>query len=127
MGELHLDAASATWEISRYSNAQHGFTKWDTSPASRYQAMADSRSWWAMMSLFETLSEEATEEPMMDMKEEDDHEGEDHDSHDHDSHDHGSHDEMTDEMMNEMSSSNRAVAGLSVLGSVGAALFALLA
>merc|ERR1712157_282240 len=54
--EAHLDGASATWEISRYSNAQHGFSKWDTSPMSRYDAMADSRSWWSMMSLFDTLS-----------------------------------------------------------------------
>jgi len=50
--ELHLDAANATWEISRYSNAEHGFTKWD-SPA--YQPMADSRSWMSTMSLFETM------------------------------------------------------------------------
>jgi len=50
--ELHLDAANATWEISRYSNAQHGFTGW-SSPA--YQPMADSRSWMSTMSLFETM------------------------------------------------------------------------
>merc|ERR1712157_327104 len=54
--EAHLDGASATWEISRYSHGQHGFSKWDTSPMSRYDAMADSRSWWSMMSLFDTLS-----------------------------------------------------------------------
>jgi len=56
--ELYLDGASAQWEISRYSQAQHGFTKWGPVPGSRYNAMADSRSWWSMMSLFDTLSEE---------------------------------------------------------------------
>lgn len=57
--EAHLDGASATWEITRYSNAQHGFTKWDTSPFSAYDAMADSRSWWSMMSLLDTLASES--------------------------------------------------------------------
>merc|ERR1711937_390409 len=52
--EAHLDGASAKWEISRYSNAQHGFTKWGSGA---YQTMADSRSWWSMMSLFEALEE----------------------------------------------------------------------
>merc|ERR1712157_441202 len=65
--EMHLDAAQAEWEISRYSNAQHGFTKWGSGA---YDAMADSRSWDAMMSLFKTLSGG------------DDHDGDDHD-HDH--------------------------------------------
>merc|ERR1712194_850004 len=55
--ELHLDAANATWEISRYSNAQHGFTGW-SSPA--YQPMADSRSWMSTMGLFETMVADAT-------------------------------------------------------------------
>merc|ERR1712146_717786 len=51
--EMHLDAHQAKWEISRYSNAEHGFTKWGSEA---YQEMADSRSWDAMMSLFKTLS-----------------------------------------------------------------------
>jgi len=51
--EQALDGANTTWEISRYSNAAHGFTAWDT-PA--YQEMADSRSWMSMMSLFKTLT-----------------------------------------------------------------------
>lgn len=65
--EAHLDGASATWEISRYSNAAHGFTKWGTGPFSAYNAMADSRSWMSMMSLFDTLS---TTEVSTEMKEE---------------------------------------------------------
>lgn len=51
--ELHLDSANADWEISRYSETQHGFTKW--SDTDRYNAYADSRSWMSMMSLFETI------------------------------------------------------------------------
>jgi len=50
--EMHLDSANATWEITRYSNAQHGFTEWG---ADAYQKMADSRSWWSMMSLFDSI------------------------------------------------------------------------
>merc|ERR1712194_938764 len=56
--EAHLDGASATWEITRYAYAQHGFTKWGTGESSPYQAMADSRSWMSMMSLMETLSKD---------------------------------------------------------------------
>jgi len=56
--EGHLDGANTTWEISRYSYAKHGFTKWSTDYAINpaYDEMADSRSWWSMMSLFETMS-----------------------------------------------------------------------
>lgn len=54
--EQHLDGSAATWEISRYSNAAHGFTSWGTGPFSAYNEMADSRSWWSMMSLFNELS-----------------------------------------------------------------------
>jgi len=50
--EMHLDSVNATWEITRYSNAQHGFTEWGTGA---YQQMADSRSWWSMMSLFDSI------------------------------------------------------------------------
>lgn len=53
--EQQLDGAATSWEISRYSNANHGFTKWGTGPYSAYNEMADSRSWWSMMSLFSTL------------------------------------------------------------------------
>ncbi len=42
--------------LSFLTDAQHGFTKWG--PAPRYDAMADSRSWWSMMSLIDTLSEQ---------------------------------------------------------------------
>merc|ERR1712003_203881 len=74
--ELHLDAAQAEWEISRYSNAQHGFTKWGSGA---YDAMADSRSWDAMMSLFKTLSGG-------DEDHDDDHHDDDHDDPDHECH-----------------------------------------
>merc|ERR1712194_442660 len=117
--ELHLDAANATWEISRYSNAQHGFTGW-SSPA--YQPMADSRSWMSTMSLFETMvadattgdsssSDEAMESgsaEMMDtgdakedLSHDEDEEGEHQISHDEEKedgevHDHSTHDHMSD-------------------------------
>jgi len=82
--ELHLDAANATWEISRYSNAQHGFTGWN-SPA--YQPMADSRSWMSTMSLFETMvvrgsEETANNNAMGGVVKKDDNTGEDHSSDD---------------------------------------------
>jgi len=48
--EQHLDSTDAKWEITRYSNAEHGFTKWGSAA---YQPMADSRSWSSMMSLFD--------------------------------------------------------------------------
>mmetsp|Transcript_5909 Transcript_5909/g.14287 ORF Transcript_5909/g.14287 Transcript_5909/m.14287 type:complete len:615 (-) Transcript_5909:723-2567(-) len=105
--EAHLDGASATWEISRYSNAQHGFTKWDTNPMSRYDAMADSRSWWSMMSLMDTLSSQA--ETVMESEEEDDHD----------------HDKMEDS--NKMGDSNKmedsSANGLSVVSTLAMAAF----
>merc|ERR1712025_1174216 len=146
--EAHLDGANATWEISRYSFAAHGFTEWE-SPA--YQEMADSRSWWSMMSLIDTMTEEVhhhddheggeghtEDDHKMDGEEPDSHDdhkmdGEDHDGHDdhkdHSSHDHSSHDSHSshdmagsdDESMkemNEMSSAPRALAGLSMFGSM---------
>jgi len=75
--EMHLDAHQAKWEISRYSNAEHGFTKWGSGA---YQAMADSRSWDAMMSLFQTLSDgdDGDDHDDHDIEHEEDHE-EDHD------------------------------------------------
>ncbi|OEU15382.1 alpha/beta-hydrolase [Fragilariopsis cylindrus CCMP1102] len=60
--EMHLDSTDATWEISRYSNAQHGFTKWGTAA---YQEMADSRSWSSMMSLFRDLTAISDNTPTM--------------------------------------------------------------
>merc|ERR1711865_503756 len=45
--EQHLDSTDAKWEITRYSDAEHGFTKWGSAA---YQPMADSRSWSSMMS-----------------------------------------------------------------------------
>merc|ERR1712176_1402743 len=133
--EAHLDGANATWEISRYSFAAHGFTEWE-SPA--YQEMADSRSWWSMMSLIDTMTEEVHHHDDHEGGEghtDDDHkmDGEDHDGHDdhkdHSSHDHSSHDSHSshdmagsdDESMkemNEMSSAPRALAGLSMFGSM---------
>ncbi len=137
--EAHLDGASATWEISRYSSkfflnenartlcfsmrgahvwnllsfcpktidAQHGFTKWDTNPMSRYDAMADSRSWWSMMSLMDTLSSQA--ETVMESEEEDDHD----------------HDKMEDS--NKMGDSNKmedsSANGLSVVSTLAMAAF----
>jgi len=160
--EAHLDGASATWEISRYSFAGHGFTAWESGA---YQEMADSRSWWSMMSLFDTLSgaemthsqvsHEGSEEHSSDSHEEgeehssdsheegeehssDSHEeGEDHSSDSHeegedhssDSHEDGEHSDSNsdDKAMNEMSSAPRALAGLSVFGSmVFASVFAVL-
>merc|ERR1712106_258170 len=50
--EAHLNGAEAKWEISRYSNVDHGFTTWG---AGAYNAMADSRSWWSMMSLVDMM------------------------------------------------------------------------
>merc|ERR1711937_991037 len=92
--EAHLDGANATWEISRYSFAGHGFTEWEN-PA--YQEMADSRSWWSMMSLIDTMTEDHHDdheegEGHMEDVHHDDHK--EHDSHDdHSSHDsHSSHD-----------------------------------
>ena len=38
------------------TDAAHGFTSWGTGPFSAYNEMADSRSWWSMMSLFKTLT-----------------------------------------------------------------------
>lgn len=59
--EEHLTSSSANWEISRYSNVRHGHTIW-TNTRKNYQgayygydASADSRSWSAMMSLFDTI------------------------------------------------------------------------
>jgi len=94
-----LDSVSADWEISRYSNANHGFSQWG-GPESPYNEMADSRSWWSTMSLFETMSDNY---------------------HDHLGH---SHDDMGGYADDESSSANRAMAGLSVFGAAAmAALF----
>jgi len=51
--EMHLDSTNATWEVTRFSNGQHGFSEWGTGA---YQKMADSRSWLSMMSLFDSLT-----------------------------------------------------------------------
>eukprot|EP00531_Pseudo-nitzschia_arenysensis_P018326 CAMPEP_0116150052 /NCGR_PEP_ID=MMETSP0329-20121206/19319_1 /TAXON_ID=697910 /ORGANISM="Pseudo-nitzschia arenysensis, Strain B593" /LENGTH=569 /DNA_ID=CAMNT_0003646495 /DNA_START=167 /DNA_END=1877 /DNA_ORIENTATION=+ len=52
--ELHLDKANADWEITRYSNIYHSFTMWD---AKAYDKGADTRSWWSMIDLFESMSQ----------------------------------------------------------------------
>ena len=134
--ELQLDGAGASWEITRYSNTRHGFSKWGSG---RYNAMADSRSWESMMTLFAdlqtsvsttaTATEEAVDPPMEvapemiaevngshdshdHYDEEEDHKNGDHDSHDHD-HEHGHSD---DEMATEDSSAARALVGLALAG-----------
>merc|ERR1712078_155957 len=117
--EAHLDGASAKWEISRYSNAQHGFTKWGSGA---YQTMADSRSWWSMMSLFEAL-EETDETESMDMamsEESSSHDGEDHE--DHEGHDHD-HDHSGDDKDMDMDASmaDSSASGVSVVGALAAA------
>lgn len=107
------------WIASSFSpktvDAQHGFTKWDTNPMSRYDAMADSRSWWSMMSLIDTLSSQA--EAGMESEKED--------YHDHSGHDEHSHDKMEDS--NTMGDANKmedsSGNGLSVFSTLGMAAF----
>merc|ERR1711937_921400 len=120
--EAHLDGASAKWEISRYSNAQHGFTKWGSGA---YQTMADSRSWWSMMSLFEALEETTEEndmksEEMVMTEESSSHDGEDHE--DHEGHDHD-HDHSGDDKDMDMDASmaDSSANGVSVVGALAAA------
>mmetsp|Transcript_85 Transcript_85/g.112 ORF Transcript_85/g.112 Transcript_85/m.112 type:complete len:536 (-) Transcript_85:146-1753(-) len=43
--EVTLNKAESTWQISRYSDVEHGFTKFGTDV---YQLRADTRSWEAM-------------------------------------------------------------------------------
>lgn len=43
--EQTLDNASADWEVTRYSQVGHAFTKWD---ATDYSLTADARSWESM-------------------------------------------------------------------------------
>lgn len=43
--EMTLDAANATWEITRYSDIEHAFTVFDDD---RYNEWADMRSWESM-------------------------------------------------------------------------------
>jgi len=50
--EQALNDGNATWEITSYSNAEHGFTLFD-SPA--YDPIADARSWNSMKSAFEEV------------------------------------------------------------------------
>jgi hypothetical protein len=47
--ESAFNDANATWEISRYSGVQHGFTIWD---GSAYNLNADARSWESMATAF---------------------------------------------------------------------------
>jgi dienelactone hydrolase len=54
--EAEMTAAGADWRINLYGGAQHGFTdaavdpaKW---PGAAYHALADARSWRAMLDLF---------------------------------------------------------------------------
>lgn len=50
--EAALNAANASWEISRYSGVDHGFTDW---AADAYSLTADARSWDSMLALFQEL------------------------------------------------------------------------
>lgn len=61
--EMSLDNATADWEITRYANVDHGFTKWG-SPA--HTDLSDARSWDSMMLAFEELLPlpSATSSPM---------------------------------------------------------------
>lgn len=43
--EEQLNEANSTWQITRYSNIQHAWTKWNDR---RYNALADHRSWREM-------------------------------------------------------------------------------
>jgi len=44
--EMSLDNATADWEITRYANVDHGFTKWGSGA---YTVLSDARSWQSMM------------------------------------------------------------------------------
>ncbi|CAB9521085.1 dienelactone hydrolase [Seminavis robusta] len=89
--EMMLDAANATWEISRYSNVYHGFTHWG---GGAYNPLADWRSWDAMMGVFEMVTKS-------------DHDDYEDDGHGH-SHDHGDEDDHGEEEMEGEESTNGA-------------------
>jgi len=136
--EMHLDAHQAKWEISRYSNAEHGFTKWGSGA---YQATADSRSWDSMMSLFKTLSDDGDDH---DADQDDHHDGDCHcdgdvphckdpadeaayeDECHGDDHDHGDMDSM-DEVMADDSSADGGRFSVCAIATAVAALFVALA
>ena len=50
--EMSLDDAMADWEVTRYSEVDHGFTDWN---GSAYNLRADARSWESMMLAVESL------------------------------------------------------------------------
>jgi Dienelactone hydrolase family len=50
--EAALNGGNATWEITRYSGVDHGFTDWT---ASAYNLKADYRSWQSMQTTFAEL------------------------------------------------------------------------
>merc|ERR1712157_528719 len=50
--EQTLNKGNATWEITSYSNAEHGFTNFDSTV---YNPIADARSWDSMKSAFQEL------------------------------------------------------------------------
>jgi len=54
--EMTLNAAAATWEITRYSNVNHGFTDW---AGDAYNELADWRSWDAMLNVFDMILSES--------------------------------------------------------------------
>ena len=60
--EQVLNAGNATWEITSYSDIGHGFTDWSSDS---YSAVADARSWNAMVEVFDEL---LVESPEIDVK-----------------------------------------------------------
>lgn len=54
--DVHFLVSWPCFPINEWIDAAHGFTSWGTGPFSAYNEMADSRSWWSMMSLFNELS-----------------------------------------------------------------------
>ena len=81
----HLDTANADWEITRYSNVDHGFTKWDSRS---YDPLADSRSWYSALSLFRNILSNSSIVVFNDVDSDNNGDGDGND-HDNDGHDDG--------------------------------------
>ena len=47
-----MNEGNATWEITTYSDLEHGFTEWSSGS---YSVVADVRSWNAMKEVFDEL------------------------------------------------------------------------
>jgi Dienelactone hydrolase family len=50
--EAALNGANATWEITRYSGVEHGFTEWGSDA---FSLKADVRSWESMLTALQEL------------------------------------------------------------------------